>query len=90
MEGFSEKEFFGLGTLRQTARQNFSPFKFTHFSTFKGGFFLWIGAFLVPKKHRVQSDLQQSIQEIWMRSGYLGGSKFDGEYDGEKIWRARR
>ena len=36
LEGFSEKkEFFGLGTLRQAARQNFSPFKFTHFLPFK-------------------------------------------------------
>ena len=32
---FWKKGVFGLGTLRQAARQNFSPFKFTHFPPFK-------------------------------------------------------
>ena len=50
LEGFSEKGVFGLGTLRQAARQNFSPFKFTHFPPFKWffqcvlfiGFQIWL------------------------------------------------
>ena len=32
---FEKKEFFGLGYFDKAARQNFYPFKFTHFSHFK-------------------------------------------------------
>ena len=50
LEDFRKKGVFGLGTLRQAARQNFSPFKFTHFSPFKWffqcvlfiGFQIWL------------------------------------------------
>ena len=47
---FRKEGVFGLGTLRQAARQNFSPFKFTHFPPFKWffqcvlfiGFQIWL------------------------------------------------